>query len=360
MRNLFDHNMGSMFGGGGGFPRGHGPGFPFEFMHDHGFHQLHHDDFFRSAFGDQDPFHRSEQRQQQQQRPTLFSTSPFANSTQTQSQSRWTGTGSRSSPFTIFGSNGDRGGSGFSTSSSSSSSTMGGGGSRTSTRTTIVNGQRTTVTEVTDAQGVTTRTVDNPDGTRETFVNGVATAIEGRAQPAVTLEQGTARQQPIVILDDDDERQGRSSSSRNRDGRSSNTAGSGPSGGYRLNGRGEDIDSSTRRASRDRDQYRRTTATATPTAFHPDRTETVFLDGDDDDDILYETLSEHRRSRQQGGRGATTGARPGPGAAAGATRSTRDFFDDEPDLFHPQMGSGQSKSNELILTILISSRTCTL
>jgi hypothetical protein len=63
---------------------------------------------------------------------------------------------------------------------------------------------------------------------------------------------------------------------------------------------------------------------------------------------LYETLSERRRPRQQGGRGATTGARPGPGAAAGATRSTRHFFDDEPDLFHPQMGSGQSKSDKLL------------
>ncbi|KAF9134320.1 hypothetical protein BG015_003431, partial [Linnemannia schmuckeri] len=339
MRNLFDQHMGSMFGGG--FPRGHGPGFPLDFMHDHGFHQHHHDAFFRSAFGDHDPFRRGEQ-QQQQQRPTLFSTSPFANSTQTQSQSQWSGTGSRSSPFTNFGSSGDRGGGGFTTSSSSSSS-MGGGGNRTSTRTTIVNGKRTTVTEVTDAQGVTTTTVDKSDGTRETFINGVATAIEGRAQPAVSLEQGTDGQQPIIILDDDDDTQKRSSSSRDRGGRSSNITGSGgSSGGYRLGSRGEGVDSSSaRRMGRDRDQYRRTTSAAA----RPSRTETVFLDDDDDDEIMYETLSEHRRSRHQGGsggRGAATGS--GTGRYAGMTREHRDYFDDnegEPDLFHPQMGNGQ-------------------
>ncbi|KAF8947167.1 hypothetical protein BGZ47_010086 [Haplosporangium gracile] len=346
MRNLFDQHMGSMFGGGGGgFPRGHGPGFPPDFMHDHGFHQHHHDAFFRSAFGDQDPFrHGGQQQQQQQQRPTLFSTSPFANSTQTQSQSQWSGTGSRSSPFTNFGSSGGRGG-GFTTSSSSSSSSMGGGGSRTSTRTTIVNGKRTTVTEVTDAQGITTTTVDKSDGTRETFINGVATAIEGQAQPTVRLEQGTDGQQPIIILDDDDDTQRRSSSSRDRGGRSSNIAGGGgSSGGYRLGSRGEGADSSSaRRSSRDWDQYRRTTSSA----VRPNRTETVFLDDDDDDEIMYETLSEHRRSRQQsgsGGRGATAGSGSGTGRYAGMTRERRDYFDDnegEPDLFHPQMGNGE-------------------
>ncbi|KAF9910613.1 hypothetical protein EC991_006172 [Linnemannia zychae] len=286
MHNLFDHHMESVFGGGG-FPRG--PGFS---AHDRGFHQRHHDDFFRSAFGDHDPFQREEP---QHQRPTLFSTSPFASS-QTQSQGQWSGTGSRSSPFTIFGSNGGGQGGGFSTSSSSSSSTMmGGGGSRTSTRTTIVNGMRTTVTEVTDAQGVTTTTVDNPDGTRETFVNGVATAIEGRAQPA-SLEQGAARQQPIVILDEDD-----SSSQGNRNTDSRNT---------RVGDRGRDA-----RASGDQH----------------DRNETVYLDDDDDDDILYETLSEQRRTRQ-GRRG------PADGAARSGSRS---HFDAEPNLYHPQMGNGQ-------------------
>lgn len=340
-----------MFGSGGGFPRGPGPGFPPDFMHDHGFHQQQHDAFFRSAFGDRDPFRRGEQHQQQQ-RPTLFSTSPFANPTQTQSQSQWSGTGSRSSPFTMFGSNSDGRG-GFRTSSSTSSSTMGGGGSRTSTRTTIVNGKRTTVTEVTDAQGVTTTTVDNPDGTRETFVNGVATAIEGRAQPAVSLEQGSAGQQPIIIHDDDDETQGPSNSSRDRGGRSSNTAGGGgSSGGYRLGGRDEGADYSARRASRDRNQYQRTAASA---ARPEVRTETVFLDDDDDDEILYETLSEHRRSRQQRSsseRGTTTGARTGSGRYAGMTREQNDYFEDnEPDLFHPHMGNGQSK----FLDVLFSS-----
>ncbi|KAG0064264.1 DnaJ sub B member 2, partial [Linnemannia elongata] len=341
MRNLFDQHMGSMFGGGGGFPRGHGPGFPPDFMHDHGFHQQHHDAFFRSAFGDRDPFRRNEQ-QQQQQRPTLFSTSPFANSTQTQSQSQWSGTGSRSSPFTMFGSNGDGRG-GFTTSSSSSSSSMGGGGSRTSTRTTVVNGKRTTVTEVTDAQGVTTTTVDNPDGTRETFVNGVATAIEGRAEPTVRLEQGSAGQQPIIILDDDDDTQVPINSSRDRGGRSSNPAGGGgSSGGYRLGGRDEGADSSARRASRDRNQYQRSASSA---ARPEVRTETVFLDDDDDDEIMYETLSEHRRPRQlrgSGGRGATAGTGTGAGRYAGMRREQSDDFEDnEPDLFHPQMGNGQ-------------------
>ncbi|KAG9064180.1 hypothetical protein KI688_003368 [Linnemannia hyalina] len=342
MRNLFDQHMGSMFSGGGGFSRGHGPGFPPDFMHDHGFHQQHHDAFFNSAFGDRDPFQRGgQQQQQQQQRPTLFSTSPFANQTQTQSQSQWSGTGSRSSPFTMFGSNGNRGG--FTTSSSSSSSTVGGSGSRTSTRTTIVNGKRTTVTEVTDAQGVTTTTVDNPDGTRETFVNGVATAIEEQAQPTVRQEQGSAGQQPIIIHDDDDNTQGSSNRSRDRGGRSSHTdGGGGSSGGYRLGGRGEGADSSARRASRDRNQYQ---GTASSAARPEVRTETVFLDDDDDDEILYETLSEHRRSRQQrgsGGREATTGTGTRAGRYAGVTQERGGYFNyDEPDLYHPHMGNGQ-------------------
>ncbi|KAF9134381.1 hypothetical protein BGW39_007259 [Mortierella sp. 14UC] len=333
MRNLFDHHMESMFGGGG-FPHGpgYGPGLP---MHDHGFHQQHHNAFFRSAFGGHDPFQREEP---QQQRPTLFSTSPFANLSQTQSQGQWTGTGSRSSPFTIFGSNGNGGRSGgFSTSSSSSSTTMGGGASRTSSRTTIVNGKRTTVTEVTDAQGVTTTTVENSDGTRETFVNGVATAIEGRAQPA-SFEQGAARQQPIVILDEDDNASQRNRNTNSRNiyvhDRSRNARTSGD-GGHRFgssNG-AEDVESSSaRRSSRDQDPYHRTSAS---TGDQHDRNETVFLDDEDDDDILYETLSEQRRTRQ-GGRG------PGGGAGAGAARSgTRNYFDNEPELFDPRMGHGQ-------------------
>ncbi|KAG0373299.1 hypothetical protein BGX24_011888 [Mortierella sp. AD032] len=345
MHNLFDHHMGSMFGGAGGFPRGSGHREPVFPTHDHGFHQQQHDAFFRSAFGNNDFFNQGQQ-QSQQQRPTLFSTSPFANSGQTQSQSQsqsqgqWSGTGSSTSPFTIFGSNGHGGQGGFSTSSSSSSSTMGGGASRTSTRTTIVNGKRTTVTEVTDPQGVTTTTVEKPDGTRETFVNGVATGIEGRAQPA-SLEQGTARQQPIVILDDDDVvgQRNRRTSSRNsgdherdygRD-RSSSSGRTSGDGGYRLGiNRTDGVESSSnsaRRASGDRDPYRRT---ATGEEAHPGRGETVFLDDDDDDDILYETLSEQRRT-QQGGQGPV-------GAGGGA--STR-LFDDDADLFHPHMGNGQ-------------------
>ncbi|KAK3838215.1 MAG: hypothetical protein J3R72DRAFT_525605 [Linnemannia gamsii] len=344
MHNLFDHHMGSMFGGAGGFPRGSGHREPVFPTHDHGFHQQHHDAFFRSAFGNNDFFNQGQQ-QSQQQRPTLFSTSPFANSGQTQSQSQsqgqWSGTGSRTSPFTIFGSNGHGGQGGFSTSSSSSSSTMGSGASRTSTRTTIVNGKRTTVTEVTDPQGVTTTTVEKPDGTREIFVNGVATGIEGRAQPA-SLEQGTARQQPIVILDDDDvvgQRDRRTSSrdsgdrerDRGRD-RSSSSGRTSGDGGYRLGiNRTDGVESSStsaRRASGDRDPYRRTAATGEEA--HPGRGETVFLDDDDDDDIMYETLSEQRRT-QQGGRGPV-------GAGGGA--STR-LFDDDADLFHPHMGNGQ-------------------
>ncbi|KAG0259559.1 hypothetical protein BGZ95_004638 [Linnemannia exigua] len=319
MHNLFDHHMESMFGGGG-FPRRHGHREPVFPMHDHGFHQQHHDAFFRSAFGNNNFFDQGQQQHQQsqRQRPTLFSTSPFANSNQTQSQSQsqgqWSGTGSRTSPLTNFGSNGDGGLGGFSTSSSSSSSTsMGGGASRTSSRTTIVNGKRTTVTEVTDAQGVTTTTVDNPDGTRETFVNGVPTAIEGGTQPA-SLEQGTARQQPIVILDDDDVGQrDRRASSRNSADRE------------RDLGRG-------RSSSGSRDPYRRTTGTAAEA--HPDRSETVFLD-DDDDDVLYETLSEQQRT-QRGARGPV-----GAGGGASTRPGARNFFDDDPALFHPQMGNGQ-------------------
>ncbi|KAG0322607.1 DnaJ sub B member 2 [Podila horticola] len=76
----------------------------------------------------------------------------------------------------------DFGTGGFTTSSTStSSSSFSGGprGTRTSTKTTIVNGRRTTVTDVTDAEGNTTTTVENPDGTRQTFINGTpAPAIE--------------------------------------------------------------------------------------------------------------------------------------------------------------------------------------
>ncbi|KAG0217374.1 hypothetical protein BGX33_010787 [Mortierella sp. NVP41] len=308
MRN-FEQHMGSMFGGmgGGGFPH-HGPphGFP-GFMHDPGFFQQQHDAFFRSAFGDVHQQQQYQQQQRQQTRPTLFSTSPFANQTQTQ-QTQWSGSGTSTNPFTFFGTNGgSSGGGGFATSSSSSSSTStgGGGGVRTSTKTTTVNGKRTTVTEVTDAQGVTTTTVEKPDGTRETFVNGVAaSSIEDRAQPSL---EGNARRQPIVILDDDDD--------DNRRNHDRGTTGS----GHRLGSRAEDVDS--RRGASDRNRDRRSNPNATAT-------ETMLLD-DDDDDLLYETLSEQRHRR---GRGAA------PASEAG--RSSRDFSDGAPDLFHPQLGRG--------------------
>ncbi|KAF9986025.1 DnaJ sub B member 2 [Mortierella antarctica] len=162
MRNMEQH-MGSMFEPFGGFAQP-----PPSMFRD--------DPFFNRGF---DMPHTA--------KPTLFSTSPFA--------SEWTGSGTSTNPLTNFGG-------GFTSSSSSSSSFGGGGGARTSTRTTIVNGLRTTVTEVTDEHGVTRKTVDKPDGTREVYVNGVPAAIEGGAAQASAAQDGN-RQEPIVIEDDD-------------------------------------------------------------------------------------------------------------------------------------------------------------
>ncbi|KAG9319721.1 hypothetical protein KVV02_006990 [Mortierella alpina] len=162
MRNMEQH-MGSMFEPFGGFAQPPPPMF-------------RDDPFFNRGF---DMPHTA--------KPTLFSTSPFA--------SEWTGSGTSTNPLTNFGG-------GFTSSSSSSSSFGGGGGARTSTRTTIVNGLRTTVTEVTDEHGVTRKTVDKPDGTREVYVNGVPAAIEGGAAQASAAQDGN-RQEPIVIEDDD-------------------------------------------------------------------------------------------------------------------------------------------------------------
>ncbi|KAG0024226.1 hypothetical protein BGZ82_010508 [Podila clonocystis] len=235
-RGAFDRHMESMFeqaGFGRGFPGGNQSMFAGgDPLYDENFHRMHHD------------LHRQNQQQQfnqqQQQstgssfssssRPTLFSTSPFANPPTTSND--WFGTGTSTNPLTNFGTGG-----GFTTSSSSSSSSFSGGprgGARTSTKTTIVNGRRTTVTDVTDAEGNTTTTVENPDGTRQTFINGTpAPAIEsgsrgGRASlpgRGATTSSGTQHQssksprrgfssqpsqsstqhQPIYIPDDDDE-----------------------------------------------------------------------------------------------------------------------------------------------------------
>lgn len=232
-------------------------------------------DPFQSAF--HNPFGNVHHHQQQQHptKPTLFSTSPFAGG--------WTGMGTMNSPFVDMTSGTSTGG--F---TSTSTSSMGGGGGsvRTSTKTTIVNGKRTTITEVTDAQGVTTRTVDKSDGTREVFVNGVPTAIEGApsssssSRPAA-LENN--RQHPITIPDDD---------------------------------------SSTRLPS-----------------------EPIVLDADDDE-LMYEDLSRdrtrHRTSYQQRPPNQT-----GPAPAAPPIQDQGQWED--PNLYHPRMGHGQSKSNGIDL-----------
>ncbi|KAI1316926.1 DnaJ sub B member 4 [Mortierella claussenii] len=273
-------NFESMFGGFGGF--GAFPAPPpslfsdnfaqFQGQHQQ-FHQQHHPQHQGSFFGDDF---------QQQSRPTLFSTSPFANqSSSSSSQTQWAGTGTSSSPFT------DVGGRGGFTSTSSSSSSSFGGGTRTSTRTTIVNGKRTTVTEVTDAQGVTTTTRENPDGTRETFVNGVPTAIEaGSTEGTRTLEGNM--QQPISIPDDGDAYYDRQYGSSGAGGRL------GGRGGHRnVPYSNPSSSSSSPRSAASKTTYSRThprsnnsnqgrRSTAVP--------ETIVLDGDDDED-MYEDLS---------------------------------------------------------------------
>ncbi|KAF9186994.1 DnaJ sub B member 2 [Haplosporangium sp. Z 767] len=286
MRN-FEQRMGSMFDSFGMFPPR-----PPMFMDDFG---LHHD-FFNSGFGAPQ---QQQQRQQQHARPTLFSTSPFAN---------WSGAGTPMNPFTNLGS----GVGGFSSSSSSSSSFGNGsrGGARTSTKTTIVNGQRTTVTEVTDAEGVTTTTVEKPDGSRETFVNGAPAAITGGDS-----------QQPILIPGDNDDR-----NSRERGGR-----GGGGVNGYRLGGlngansaRQDNRFGSSSSSSRNNaafsssNQDRRTTAT-----------EPIVLDADDDDE-MYEDLSRQEKPYRE------------PEHQPPLGHSTIDGNDDDPNLFHPRMGRGQT------------------
>ncbi|KAG0034435.1 DnaJ sub B member 2 [Podila clonocystis] len=235
-RGTFDRHMESMFeqaGFGRGFPGGNQSMFAGgDPLFDDNFHRMHHD-----------LHHQNQQQfnQQQQQstgssfssssRPTLFSTSPFVNPSTT--SNNWSGTGTSTNPLTDFGTGG-----GFTTSSSSTSSSFSGGprgGARTSTKTTIVNGRRTTVTDVTDAVGNTTTTVENPDGTRQTFINGTpAPAIEGgsgggraslpergattssEAQYRTSSKsprrgfssqpsQSSTQHQPIYIPDDDDE-----------------------------------------------------------------------------------------------------------------------------------------------------------
>ncbi|KAG0241499.1 DnaJ sub B member 8 [Actinomortierella wolfii] len=108
------------------------------------------------------------------ERPSLFATSPFANGTSSTSFSFSSGTpGARSR----------------------------------STRTTIVNGRRTTVTEETDAHGVTTTTVEEHDGTRTVYTNdGVPGAQRVLQTTARSSLPGATTQQPIFI--DEDEHQG--------------------------------------------------------------------------------------------------------------------------------------------------------
>ncbi|KAF9336400.1 hypothetical protein BG006_008807 [Podila minutissima] len=242
-RGAFDRHMDSMFDQGFGIPGAHRSMFTSgDPLFDQNFHRMHHD--LHRQNQQQQHFNQQQQQQQQQQqssessfssssssssRPTLFSTSPFASPS---TSSDWFGTGTSTNPLTDFGT---RGGGGFttsSTSSTSSSSFSGGprGGTRTSTRTTVVNGRRTTVTDVTDAEGNTTTTVENPDGTRQTFINGTpAPAIEGGSgggsrgsipgRGAATTSSGvrhrsssesprrvfSSRHQPIYIPDDDDD-----------------------------------------------------------------------------------------------------------------------------------------------------------
>ncbi|KAF9423750.1 hypothetical protein BGZ94_008190 [Podila epigama] len=197
-RGAFDGHMGSMFD--------QDPAFNM-----HRVHENMMNGFFGAQAGFDSDFHRMHQQAHEQNmrsasasRPTLFSTSPFASALSSSSNTMpngWTGTGTSSNPFTDFGT-------GFTTSSSSSSSSFsggfgGGGGVRTSTRTTIANGKRTTVTDVTDAAGNTTTTVENPDGTRQIFINGSpAPAIENNPANA-QIRGGPATNQQPIYLDDE-------------------------------------------------------------------------------------------------------------------------------------------------------------
>ncbi|GJJ72096.1 hypothetical protein EMPS_04453 [Entomortierella parvispora] len=251
------------------------------------------DDIFRSHF----------EQPQQQRRPTLFSTSPFS-SRQTMSQN-WTGAGTSSSPFTDFGSTG-----GF-TSTSSSSSFGGRRGVSSSTRTNIVNGQRTTITEVTDEQGVTTKTIENPDGTKQVFVNGQPAAIEGN------------RQQPIYIDDDDSQTPGGGGGGGRVGGGGGHPSRSigrqNSASGYRTDydTRQSPASSYARGVQPTSEQNRRTT-TAEP--------DVIVLD-EDEDENMYEDFSRDTQGERESAR--------------------RQYFvvddqDDDPNLFHPRMGRGQT------------------
>ncbi|KAF9899549.1 DnaJ sub B member 4 [Lobosporangium transversale] len=294
MRN-FHEQFDSMFSGFGGFPM---------FGHDFGHHMNHHENLRQQ--------HRNAFNSQQSTRPTLFSTSPFAS----QSQTQWSGQGTSTNPFMDMGMGMGMGMDGGSTMFSSSSSSFG-GGPRTSTKTTIVNGQRTTITEVTDAQGVTTVTKENPDGTRETFVNGVPTAIEGGTNPEMrTLPRND--QQPIVI--DDDDRYGYNhGSNSNGGGGSGHRSGMSNSGGEYGRHSTSAFNASTTKTYQPNSSNhdgRRTAATAAATA----PTEPIVLDTDDDED-MYEELSRQHPRRN-------------------SVHITSDP-DEDPNMYHPRMGRGR-------------------
>ncbi|KAG0206162.1 hypothetical protein BGX28_002341 [Mortierella sp. GBA30] len=270
MRN-FEQHMGSMFEPFGMF------GHP---------QSVFRDDFFRSGF-----------EEPHQSRPTLFSTSPFA--------SEWSGSGTSSNPFTNFGR-------GFTSSSSSSSSSSGGrGGARTSTRTTIVNGQRTTVTEVTDEQGITTKTVENPNGTREVFVNGVPTAIEGGSQTR-NLEGNV--QQPILIHDDEDDAQRL---------RGEGGGGSRP----RVTAQGGRRQTQNQYQSQYQSQNQHQSQSQQDQG-HRSPAEPIVLDTDEDEEMYEELSRQGRPYRQSSPRGHNM---------------DQDELYDGPNLYHPRMGRGQSK-----------------
>lgn len=187
---------------------------------------------------------------------------------------------------------------------------------RTSTHTTISNGMRTTITEVTDEQGVTTKTIENPDGSRQVFVNGQPAAIGG-GDPPRNIEGNSRR--PIYIVDDDDEQEvhgGGGGGGSNPFGRSSGRTNNMNNSGYRsdLGDRRSSVSSSTRGQSYASEQGRRSTAA-----------EPIVLDEDEDED-MYEEYSQDDRGERDSRR-----------------RHVVDDQDDDPNLFHPRMGRGQSK-----------------
>ncbi|KAG0268608.1 DnaJ sub B member 8 [Actinomortierella ambigua] len=137
------------------------------------------------GFGSSSMFQSMHNAPSTSERPSLFATSPFVQQ---------------------FGP--------ASTSSFSSSFSTGSGpGVRShTTRTTVVNGQQTTVTEEVDNQGVKTTTVDAPDGSRTIYTDdGVRgtqrVLVQGTSRPAATtrssLPPGTTAQRPIFIEEED-------------------------------------------------------------------------------------------------------------------------------------------------------------